>query len=89
MYMLALNFQLSFHYKFSSGWYPDLKRKRGRGWVSWVRLRIGIDQIEVSAEQCGVEVKVVVRLSLEGVKVTSQIESFACGQVLTIRSSYP
>ena len=57
--------------------------------MSWVRLRIGIDQIEVSAERCGVEVKVVVRLSLEGVKVTGQIEGFACGQVLTIRSSYP
>ena len=85
--MLALNFQLSFHYQFSSGWYPDLKRKRGRGWVGWVRLRIGIDQIEVSAERCGVEVKVVVRLSLDGVKVIIQIESFACGQVLTIRSS--
>ena len=29
-----------------------------------------------------------VSLSLERVKVTNQIESFACGQVLTIRSSY-
>ena len=56
--------------------------------MSWVGLRIGIDQIKVSAEQCGVEVKVVMRLSLDGVKVTSQIESFACGQALTIRSSY-
>ena len=61
--MLALNFQLSFHYPFSSGWYPDLKRKRGQGWVSWVGLRIGIDQFGVSTERCGVEVKVVVRLS--------------------------
>ena len=85
--MLALNFQLSFHYQIPSGWYPDLKRKRGRVWVSWVGLRIGIDQFRVSAERYGVEVKVVVRLSLDGVKVIIQIESFACGQVLTIRSS--
>ena len=61
--MLALNFQLSFHYPFSSGWCPDLKRKRGQGWVSWVGLRIGVDQFGVSTERCGVEVKVVVRLS--------------------------
>ena len=57
--------------------------------MSWVGLRIGIDQFEVSAERCGVEVKVVVRLSLDGVKVIIQIESFACGQVLPIRSSNP
>ena len=47
--MLALNFQLSFQYQFSSGWYQDLKRKRGQGWVGWVGLRIGLVQIVVSA----------------------------------------
>ena len=55
--------------------------------MSWVGLRIGIDQFGVSAKRYGVEVKVVVRLSLDGVKVIIQIESFVCGEVLTIRSS--
>ena len=62
MYMLALNFQLSFHQRFSSGRNQDLKRKRGRGWVGRVGLRIGLVQIVVSAELYGVEVKIVVTL---------------------------
>ena len=62
MYMLALNFQLSFHQQFSSGRNQDLKRKRGWGWVGRFGLRIGLVQIVVSAELYGVEVKIVVTL---------------------------
>ena len=47
---------------FPLGWYPDLKRKRGQGWVGRVWLRVGFDQFKVSTEGCRVEVKVVVRL---------------------------
>ena len=47
---------------FPLGWYPDLKRKSGQGWVGRVWLRVGFDQFKVSTEGCRVEVKVVVRL---------------------------
>ena len=41
---------------------PDLKRKRGQGWVGRVWLRIRFDQLRVLLGGCRVRVKVVMAL---------------------------